>query len=83
MLLIHAAVHGAEMEGIAATLNLVSVMETGADLKGQEWPGLEAAGEMRLIIVPCLNPDGRARVPADDPTIWTEDEVEKYRHGLD
>ena len=82
VLLIHAAAHGAEMEGIAATLNLVSIMETGADLKGQEWPGLEAAGEMRLIIVPCLNPDGRARVPVDDPTIWTEDEVEKYRIGL-
>jgi hypothetical protein len=82
VLLIHAAAHGAEMEGIAATLNLVSVMETGADLKGQEWPGLAAARGMRLVIVPCLNPDGRARVPADDPTVWTEDEVEQYRHGL-
>ena len=82
VLLIHAAVHGAEMEGIAATLNLVSVLETGRDLKGQEWPGLAAAERLRLIIVPCLNPDGRARVPVDDPTVWTSDDIEKYRHGL-
>lgn len=82
VLVITAAVHGGEMEGIAATLNLVEVLETGRDLKGEKWPGLAAADELRLVIVPCLNPDGRARVPADDPTIWTEDEVEKYRHGL-
>ena len=82
VLFIHAAVHGAEMEGIAATLNLVNLLETGRDLKGQEWPGILLAAErLRLIVVPCLNPDGRARVP-DDPTIWTEDDVEKYRHGL-
>jgi hypothetical protein len=82
VLFIHAAVHGAEMEGTAAALNLVNLLETGKDLKGGEWPELLSAAErLRLIIVPCLNPDGRARVP-DDPTIWSEDEVEKYRHGL-
>lgn len=82
VLFIHAAVHGAEMEGIAATLNLVSLLESGQDLRGTRWPDLvSASGRLRLVIVPCLNPDGRARVP-DDPTVWTEDEVERYRHGL-
>lgn len=83
VMLITSAIHGGEMESIAAVLNLMSLMETGADLKGQPWPGLVAAAEqLRLVIVPCLNPDGRARVPSDDPTTWSNDEEEKYRHGL-
>lgn len=81
--LIISAMHGGEMESIAATLNLASVLETGTDLKGESWPGLQTAAEqMRVILVPCLNPDGRARIPSDDPTTWTEDEQERYRHGL-
>jgi hypothetical protein len=81
--MIVSAIHGGEMESIAALLNLVSVLETGADLKGVAWPGLSAAAErLRLVLVPCLNPDGRARIPVDDPTVWSEAEIEKYRHGL-
>lgn len=83
-LLIFSALHGGEMESIAAVLNLVSVLETGSDLKGRDWPGLQAAARrLRLVMVPCLNPDGRARIPSDDPTTWTPAEQEKYRHGLD
>ena len=83
VMLITSAIHGAEMESIAAVLNLVRVLETGSDLKGQAWPGIAAAAErLRVVIVPCLNPDGRARIPADDPTVWTNAEEEKYRHGL-
>lgn len=82
--MVTAGVHGAEMEGIAAVLNLLSLMENGKDLGGREWPGiLEAAEKLRIVVVPCLNPDGRARIPLDDPTTWTPEEVEKYRHGLD
>jgi hypothetical protein len=83
VMMIASAIHGGEMESIAAVLNLISLLETGADLKGEAWPELVAAAEqLRVVIVPCLNPDGRARTPADDPTIWTEAEIEKYRHGL-
>ena len=56
-------VHGAEMEGPAAAVNLMHLIETGRDLDGQEWPGiLSAARGMRLVVVPAANPDGRARV---------------------
>jgi hypothetical protein len=83
VMLITSAIHGGEMESIAAVLNLISLMETGSDLKGRAWPELAAAAEqLRLVIVPCLNPDGRARIPAHDPTTWTPEEQEKYRHGL-
>ena len=58
------AVHGAEMEGIAALMNLIAILETGKDLAGMEYPTITASAEkMNFIIVPCANPDGRARVP--------------------
>jgi hypothetical protein len=39
VLLVCSAVHGAEMESIAGVMNLISLMETGADLDGVEWSG--------------------------------------------
>lgn len=84
VLLMHGAVHGGEMESIAGVMNLVSLMETGKDLDGVEWPKLRGNAErLRLVLVPVANPDGRARIDSDDPTTWTEDQHERYRHGLD
>lgn len=84
VLLMVSAVHGAEMESIAGAMNLIALMETGRDLDGVEWPRLvDYARRLRLVIVPVANPDGRTRIHADDPVSWTEEEMEKYRHGLD
>jgi hypothetical protein len=60
-----AAVHGAEFEGIVGLVNLLSVLETGTDLRGRPWPEIvAAAGRIdRLIVIPIVNMDGRARVP--------------------
>jgi hypothetical protein len=83
-LLIVSAVHGGEMESIAGVMNLVSLMETGRDLDGVEWPRLrECCSRLRLVVVPVANPDGRARIDSDDPTGWSNDQTERYRHGLD
>jgi hypothetical protein len=59
------AVHGGEFEGIVGTVNLISVLETGKDLRGKEWPQInEIASEIdRLILIPVVNPDGRERIP--------------------
>jgi hypothetical protein len=59
------AVHGGEFEGIVGTVNLLSVIETGKDLRGKEWPEITAlvAKLNRLILIPIVNPDGRARIP--------------------
>ncbi|HEY1763758.1 MAG TPA: hypothetical protein VGF85_02465 [Opitutaceae bacterium] len=59
------SVHGGEFEGIVGLVNLISVMETGKDLRGRPWPGItEAAGRIdRVIVIPIVNMDGRARVP--------------------
>jgi len=60
-----AAVHGGEFEGIVGLVNLLSVLETGNDLRGRPWPEIvaEAARIDRLIVIPIVNMDGRARVP--------------------
>ncbi|MFW6026950.1 MAG: M14 family zinc carboxypeptidase [Candidatus Woesearchaeota archaeon] len=55
--------HGAEMEGVVGIINLLSILETGKDLLGTEWPYLEEIKKkVRIILIPLLNPDGRNRV---------------------
>ena len=60
-----ASVHGGEFEGIVGIVNLIAVLETGADLRGRAWPGITAAASAldRIILIPILNADGRSRVP--------------------
>ena len=60
-----AAVHGFEIEGITGMVNLISVLETGKDLRGKAWPEItELTAKIdRIILIPIVNPDGRARVP--------------------
>lgn len=60
-----AGIHGGEFEGVVGTVNLISVLETGKDLRGKAWPRLQQAASKlgRIVLVPMLNPDGRARVP--------------------
>lgn len=59
-------VHGGELEGVAAVLNLIHTLETGADYGGRTneyWR--DCAERFRLVLIPCMNPDGRARIPFD------------------
>ncbi|HLF33626.1 MAG TPA: hypothetical protein VI583_05290, partial [Cyclobacteriaceae bacterium] len=60
-----AAVHGGEFEGIVGMVNLLSVIETGKDLRGKEWPEIMSiVGKLdRVVLIPIMNPDGRARIP--------------------
>lgn len=60
-----AGVHGGEFEGIVGLVNLLSVIESGKDLRGKEWPEInEVVSRLdRIILIPILNPDGRERVP--------------------
>ena len=58
-------VHGFELEGIVGIINMIEVFETGKDLNGKEHPDLAAMLDSvdRIILIPMMNPDGRARVP--------------------
>ena len=63
-LLILAGVHGAEVEGMIGALSILSIIETGKDLRGRAHPAFAAKlQQLRLLVIPLANPDGRARVP--------------------
>ncbi len=66
VLLLVGGVHGGELEGISAVMNLVQLLETGTDFRGKRHDYLFGnAHRFRLLLIPCLNPDGRARLPID------------------
>lgn len=55
-------VHGHEVEALTGLVNLIEIMETGKDLRGQDQSDLRTLGsQCRLLIVPAGNPDGTAR----------------------
>jgi len=58
-------VHGSEYEGIVGIVNLLAILETGKDLRGKAWPEITQAAESldRMILIPIVNVDGRARLP--------------------
>lgn len=66
VLLLIGGVHGGELEGIVAVMNLIHLLETGTDFRGKRHDYiLENAPKFRLLLIPCMNPDGRARLPID------------------
>ena len=57
-------VHGAEPESVVAATNLIQMLETGRDFRGRtDTLLLDLCAKYRLIIVPCVNMDGRAISP--------------------
>ena len=75
------SVHGGEIEGIVGLVNLISVLETGNDLRGKAWPEITAAAAKldRIILIPITNVDGRARVPFRMLRNWGPNtEVQEY-----
>jgi len=57
------AEHGGEFEGTVAIKNLIKNIETGTDYAGNENRELmEALEGVNLLLIPCVNMDGRARV---------------------
>lgn len=82
VLLIVGGVHGGELEGIAAVMNLVRLLETGTDYRGKRNDYLyRNADGFRLLLVPCLNPDGRARLPVDTLIDESFDTFVRYMQG--
>jgi hypothetical protein len=60
------AEHGGEVEGTVAILNMIRMIETGKDFRGNTNPFfLECIKDCRLLLIPIANPDGRARMDID------------------
>lgn len=82
VVLLLGAVHGAEVEGTAALVNLIHCLEEGRDLRGDENEALRKAAEgIRLVIVPVCNPDGRARLPYQSVMGMTMKEMRYWFQG--
>ena len=76
VILLLGPVHGQEVEGVAGLVNLIRVAETGRDWRDHPWRDLaENLRSARVLIVPCGNPDGRARCPYDS---WVGEELETH-----
>lgn len=59
-----AGIHGAEAESVAFAVNLIALLEQGHDLLGRKHNKLcELLQHYRLILIPCVNMDGRAISP--------------------
>jgi len=77
------SIHGGETEGIATSLNCIEILETGKDIAGNEHPGLrEKLQQLRLNIIPCLNPDGRERVGVSHLNNADIDHIYLVQQGL-
>ena len=62
VVVLQGAIHGGEITGTVAALNLCRIIEAGTDLRGKAWPRLrELARDTRLLIIPWLNIDGACR----------------------
>ena len=80
VVLILGPVHGQELENIVGTVNLIHVLETGKDRRGQDWSQLRSRVERcRVVIIPCGNPDGRRRCPYD--SFVGLPELVMFKHG--
>ena len=59
-----AGIHAEETEGVMTLSNLISLLETGKDRRGQANPHLvELAQHYRIVLLPCVNMDGRSFAP--------------------
>jgi hypothetical protein len=82
VILLLGPVHGQEIEGIVGLVNLIHVAETGKDHRGRGWPQLaRRLASARVVIVPCPNPDGRARCPYDSFVGLPTRTMTKYGQG--
>lgn len=83
VILLIGAIHAQELEGTVALLNLINIIETGCDCRGEE----SALGELieqsgcRLIIIPVMNPDGRARCEPDSMVGLTNEQLRHWGQG--
>ncbi|MCC7518898.1 MAG: hypothetical protein IT578_06910 [Verrucomicrobiae bacterium] len=83
VLALQGGIHGGELTGTVAMLNLCKVVEDGTDLRGKAWPVLqELARGVRLAMIPWLNPDGVERWPFHDTSGLPDDLYARCMMGV-
>lgn len=75
-------IHGGEFEGTVALLNLIHMMEKGADYAGNTDQELLCLVEnLHLVLIPIANPDGRSHIPFDNFVGKTFYDLRYYNQG--
>jgi len=76
-------IHGSEISGTVAAMNLLNLLARGVDLRGQRHDRLlEEARRMRIVVIPHANPDGRARwEPAKHLLTVTTEQQQRLTQG--
>jgi len=75
-------IHGGEVEGTSAMLNLIKLLETGTDYAGNPNEELvQLSQKCHLILIPMVNPDGRARMPFPSISGLTFEQLRYYDQG--
>lgn len=83
VLAIQGGIHGGELTGTVAILNLCQVIETGEDLRGKSWPRLQQlARATRLAMIPWLNMDGALRWPIPNTSGIATELAAVCTHGI-
>jgi hypothetical protein len=83
VVVLQGGIHGGELTGTVASLNLCRIIENGQDLRGKEWPRLqELARETRLAVIPWLNPDATARWPIPNTSGVPDDLYGRCTQGV-
>jgi hypothetical protein len=83
VVVLQGGIHGGEVVGTVASLNLCHIIEHGTDLRGKAWPRLrELALKVRLVIIPWLNPDGNYRWPIPNIAGAPAELVAQCTHGI-
>ena len=84
VLVLQGNIHGSEIAGTVAAMNLLNLLVHGTDLRGRRHDRLlEEARKMRVIVIPHANPDGRARwEPAKHLLTASETQGHRVTFGL-
>ncbi len=81
-ILLVGCIHGGEFEGVAALNNLIKIFETGTDFKGEKNEFLHNIyRDVNVLIIPCLNPDGRARLDFPSMAGKSFEEMRYFNQG--
>ena len=70
-------IHATEYEGVSSCMNLIKLIETGTDYLGNAYDFAKNI-DFRLIIIPIMNVDGRARTPVDTLMGLSREDTQAY-----
>ncbi len=83
VLVLQGAIHGGEVTGTVASLNLCQIIEHGVDLRGKPWPRIASlARRSRIVIIPWLNIDAAAAWPLHTMCNAPDELDNTCTHGL-